>query len=722
MALRTLYPVRLADGCSSGGFQIILLQEKDMERLWHALPEFIRQMEAWQKEDFPAGSAAVEWFAAGMPDDLEHRTRTGLHVRFRLPGTFGADLIDALCRREAEKAVPWLLNRGIHCDLPGVDEEGTVWLYPSDENACIRYFVKERRLEKHDEGPVCVFSPFHAAAPIRLREIASILRESGGRGLSLHILPGMKGFEKQKARAMETLNRWSGDGFRADEESMRWGTALTVWGADRADADRFADRLLRILRTSGVFLAARSPRPAGYERVLQMVYDPWALFDGYLRQIEIELAAKLAALAVSLSQEEIDGLYQVGESAPAVSEEASSAETEDGQITERVREVGDTQLSLLAEKLKQHLTIDQFLTVAAEMMARLDALMGKENELDSRMERLNAIIGVQKVIFMKRLDALEASVNETTTREADRVLDGMGANLESVMERIAALPDDLAGAFSAANALAAAVPPQMDIGLTEEEMEALGISREEELAEQGMTDEEIRLLRIALTLARMGLKQTEDDFQYMPFTAPLGCLYEMMVRNSFDKRITEADIENRRSEYEERQSSAVYPDRKAPPKTKDETELSFYDYVSRRRVVEGFFKHVTMDGEKLQNPMEWNIWFSCFKFVRGVRNKVHSGCGSVSREELELMVRLLLLPGPEHKWNAINYRYSHPYRRANGTMDGSLNIRHYEDGKTAWNCQQEMKQYLARFGNERFRESLIRFLIRVRNTAEWQEE
>ena len=717
MALRTLYPVRLMDGCSSGGFQIVLLEEKDTEQLWRALPEFLLQMERWRKEDFPTGSAAVEWFAAGAPDELAHSVRTGLHVRFRLPENVNAKQIDALCRREAEKAVGWLMARSVHCDLPQADEEGTACLYPSGEDAQLRFFTKERRLGRQEADAVCYFSPLCAMAPIRLREIAAALRESAGRGLSLHILPEMEGCEKQKAKAREALNRLPKQGPWAEEGSLRWGMALTVWGAGREDAGRLADQVTRILLSSGVFVTARSPRPDGFDRAAQMAHDPWALLDWYMSQIGVRLAAQ----AVSLSPREMDGVFQFAAESPAAAGDVSFPDAADERLDSRVREVGDERLNQLAEKLDQRLSTEQFLTVASEMMARLDALMGKENELDDRMGRLDALMGAQEAVYMKRLDALEASVKESVAQGTRLVLDQMRTSLEGVMEKLADLPGTRAGAEAAAESLAAALPPQVDIALTDEEKKALGIEREEDLTAQGMTDGEIRLLRIALTLARMGLKQTDENDQYMPFAAPLGCLYEMMVRNSFDRRITEAELESRRKEYEEKQAAAFRADRRMPPSSKEETELSFYDYISRQRVCEGYFKHVTVNGKKLLDPMEWNIWFSCFKFVRSVRNKVHPGCGTVGRNELETLYRLMLLPGAEHKWNALEYLLSHPVKGTKGGLDGSLLIRHYDERKNL-SPRNTMRQYIAQYGAGRFRDSLIHFLLKFRNTAEWQND
>ena len=716
MAVRALHPVRLEDGFVSGGFQLVFLGAETGERLWAVMPAFLQQLEERQREDFPAGSVSAEWFAACEPGELSSPLRTGLHVRLRLPETVRAAEADGLCRQEAEKAVAWLKTQNISCDLPAWEGEGTVRLYPAGGDRQFRFFTKERRIGRNGEEPVFYFPQLAAAAPLGLRELESAIERNDARGISLHLLQFPAGFEKQEEKARGALRSLPEEGPWAEaEKGPRWGMALTLWSGSEEDISRFAGETAAVLQQSGIFLTERRPKGFDDGRAAQLVYDPWALLRWYMDQTGVKLSAR----ALSATEEELEPLFRAEKKAANVHRIRPMVPENNGDIRKTAGTIGDEQLKRMADRLDESLSAEQFLATAGQMLARLDALTDREKDLDGKLQRLDALIRMQDTVSARRLKLLETKVTASISEGTRQVLGQLQTNLTGVMEKLAELPATPEGTAQAAETLMTAIPPQVEIRLTPEELKALGIEREEELMGIGLTEEESRLLRIALTLARIGLQQEEENQQYMPFAAPLGCLYEMLVRNSFDPKLTEKDMENRRKEYELRQAADYRPDRRMPPDNRERLELSFYDYISRYRVYDGYYQHVTLDGNRMKDPVEWNIWFACFKCVRAIRNKVNASVGSVSRTELENLYRLMLKPGAASKWSAIEYQLQHPARTSAGGPDMSLQIRHYDDKNHI--SPFVMRQYIARNGEQSFGESLIRFLLRVRKTTEWQD-
>lgn len=714
MALRSLYPVRLLDDHTSGGYQITM-EKNDMDQLWAILPAFVRQMKDWQQEYYPTGSAAVELFAANVSDGVSSQVRKGIHIRFRLAENADAKAVDAFCRDDAERTVKWLIGHGIQCDVPETDEKGTACLYPKSGESYYRFFTKERRAEKNDEEILFSFSPLTARTAPTMRDLKQAVLNTEGCGLSLHLLPDLSSFEGQKNRAEKALSTHRQLKYSEEQDfTDSWGMVFTIWSPTEKSIKQFTNQITTILQKSGIFLSVKTPRTDGPKHVLQLIYDPWALFSRYMDQIGVRLSLQ----AVSVSEKERERLFK-----PIESQIITHATTETpgsySEVEKSIRAVQDDQLNDLADRLEDILTTDQFLAATGEMMTRLDSLIGKENEIGEKLQKLDAIIAAQEAVYLKRMDMLEENVTSNIEQGNDRLLSQMNENLESILQKIAEIPVSEINAAEITEAIAGMMPPQTNLDLTKDELSAFGIQKAEELKNLGMTDEEIRLMRVALALARMGLEQADDIHQYMPFAAPLGCLYEMLVYNSFNGKMMEKDLESRRAEYEQRQTSDFQQERRMPPANKEETELSFFDYISFQRVHEVYYKHVALNHKKMKDAVEWNIWFACFKCVRAIRNKVHSNRGNVSREELENLYRMMVFQGPGYKKKAIQYQISNPSKSTKGNTDTSLLIRHY-DGKK--HPPTTLIQYINQHGSESFQLSLIRFLLDLRNTAEWQDE
>ena len=726
MALLNLHPVRLLDGHTSGGTQLIFFRPEDIDRAVALLPELVSQARRWREELLPAGSLTMELSAVGQNGDAQNGVRAGLLLRVRLPEACAPAAIDEVCRKLGAAAVEWLSKRDIPCDAAlSNDREGIVSLYPAAEPAHLFYLTKEGRAARTEDGPLHYFSSLRPMAALWTGKDA-LRAIRAGRGVSLHILPDAPDQVEQDAALKSALARTAPDSPCGEalkeitEDKSPCRVLFTVWGDRGRDGEELVQAVQKSLRARGVFLTARPVRDAGPAPLSQLVFDPWALYAWYKRQIGL----KLASMAFTLTSRELSRLVPAAEkpeekpeTEPAKTPPAPSAAEQEEEIRRCVEKIGDEVLSRLLEKLNSVLPGGELLSAASDMLNRLDDLSRQNEQLHGQMDELDAIIRAQEAVYLRRMDAVESNLKETVETAAQTILAQLRANLERVIAGIAALPADLQGAVEAANKLEEALPSTSNRALTEQELQALGVKSTDELKEKGMTEEEIRLLTTALALARAGMEQPEEEGTFMPFAVPLGFLYELMVRNSFDKQVTPFDIQNQTAEYEAWLQMNPGRTRKRPPASKENTDLSFYDYLSYDRVVEGYFRHVFLDGKPLDDAREWNIWFACFKFVRAVRNKVHPTCGAVEKRELVSLYNLMILPGAANKRDAMRCLNG---INAQGARDSSLVIR-YAVEKYGQNRTEELFKYLSQPNEKSMEESVVQFLLRFRDTAEWKE-
>lgn len=719
MAFRKLYPVRLLDGHTSGGVQIILFHSEDAKRLLRLLSELLTWTEACQKELLPVGSIALELSSVCAPQNA-NGVRAGVIFRVRMPLETGVAEIDRVCRKLGEKAVKWLTSQGIACDTILTDDlEGIVSMYPANNSAHLHFYTKERRLYQADGKCKFYFSSLSPLEPLKADSILKAVSEEPGRGISLHLLP-MPSFEAKREQLEKDALKLAApesDFHRAllqlRNEARAYSAVLTVWGSSKSSTSAFSDCVQSILRDNGLFLACQAPRSVGNQHIEQLVYDPWAFHLWCVEQVGVSLAY----MALMLTGQEIGRIFPgTGADQPEKPKPDSSSASPEPSVDQYAQCLNDAALDRLMEKLKTALPVNEFLATASDILNRLDTLSGKAEAISGQTEKINAIMRTQEAVYLRRMDALEQSMKETAEQSSRQILEQFQIGLEKIVRNMAELPDAAENAKAIASQIEALIPKKLPLAFTEEERKALGIESDDDLTAKGMLPEEIRLLHISLALARLGLSQQEENAVYMPFAAPMGCLYEMLVRNSFDPNLTDYDLESRREEIEKRQQITGRPERRPLPDCKEKTELSFYDYISNARVYEGYFRHVTLEGKKLSDPMAWNTWFACFKCVRAIRNKVHTACGDVSREELQNLYRLLLCPGAANKWAAIQYLLNNPSTNAGGTQDPSLLIRHYGKGSSF-----ELQNYISRFGATEMRDSLILFLLRVRAGAQWNE-
>ncbi len=719
MALRKLHPVRLMDGFTSGGVQIILFHSEDGNHLLRILPDLLTEIDVWRKDLVPTGEIALELSSVHAPQ-AEKGVRTGLVFRIRMPKETAPPTIGRVCDDLGAKAVGWLTAKGLACDTILTDGlEGIVNLYPEEGAGHIRCFTKERRLFLAGSKHIFYFSPLSPLAALKADGIVQAISEGSGRGISLHLLPALLDQPERERLENDALKQAGPDSdfhqtiLQMRDAARAYSAMLTVWGDTEQDAEALSCRIQGILRDCGLFLACRTPRSIGKFQIEQLVYDPWA----YCRWSQDQVGVRFAYMAFLLTQNEILESFQGPDAARKEKEQAGTAGSSSELSAEQyTRKLDDAVLDRLMEKLKTELPVKELLAAASDVLDRLDALSGKSDEIGSQVEKMDAIFHTQETVYLRRMDVLEKAMKETADQAAKQIFLQFQNSLEQVMNRIAELPSSEENAQAVAGQLEKLLPQSIRAELTKEEYEALGVASDEELAAKGMLPEEIKLLRLALTLARLGLKQEGEDAVYMPFAIPMGCLYEMMLRNSFDRELIDHELENNRRENIRRQKRGDKLKGRPLPESKEKIELSFYDFISTFRVYDGYYQHVTLEGEKMTAPMAWNVWFACFKCVRAVRNKVHAACGSVSREELENLYHLMLCPGAAYKWASIRYLLEHPATKTDGVQDASLLIRHYGEGSPY-----ELGDYIMRTGGSDMRESLIQFLLRLRTAAEWKE-
>lgn len=720
--LPKLHPIRLLDGHTSGGVQLFLPWQKEGSRLLSVLPALLAQTRVWQEAFVPGGMIEVELAAASRPQSVDQPVVCNLLFRVRMPETASVADVDTVCGILGQNAVEWLAAHGVRCDTVLSDDgESVLPLYPREESAHLRCVTKERRVYREQLDVQFYFSPLRPLASLRAADWDRMIQKNVGRGISLHLLPGLAdsaeraGLEQTGLRFARPDTDYSRTLSLLHNEEQTCTAMLTFWSGSEQDLDAFSFEILRTLNASGAFLTVRKVQADACDCLL---YDPWALYERYRKA----LGVKLAYMAFTLTGEETASLFQNGtQTGDAPENQAPPAvpkppEQTDERLKEAIEKIGDALLEQLRKKMDQALPAADFHATAGEMLARLDQLAAQSQRISGQVDQVDSIIHAQEEVYLRRLNETEANIKESLEDSTRQVLAALGENLSQVLARIAELPDTADVARAAMEQMENALPRTMPLALTAEEMQALGAASEEDLARKGMTPEEIRLLKIALSLARMGLQQEGEENEYMPFAAPLGFLYEMMVHNSFDPRLTDCDRANRAEEFKPKQDRPGQEERWAAANNA-ELKLSFYDYVSRYRVFDGYFKHVYIDGKPLADPMEWNIWFSCFKCVRAVRNKVHANRGHVERTELENLYRLMLRPGTDSKWTAIRYQIDHSDLNVKNSNDSSVLIRHYQKQRDP----AEMITYLNGCGGRNMCESLIQFLLRIRSSAVWNE-
>lgn len=719
MALRDLHPVRLADGFTSDGIQLVVLRQEDWQLLLLLAPELLKALRKRRGTLCPGGSIALELAAVSHGGAAGGSLRSGLHLRVRLPRETQAKAVREICRAAGDEAVAWLRDHGVDCDLAVEGEkEGLVNLYPA-EGAHMRCLMKERRMAQLGGRRVFYYAPLRPLTAVAWDRLALAVADRAEAGLSLHLLPETA-LSRRELTALREQSARDPDISAAltelTEAEAFCASVLTVWGRTEAEADALVQAVQGILQAAGIFLAVNKPRSARPTQWAQLVYDPWALYAWHTAQ----LGVRLASTAFLLTNREIDGLFRgtgpAAAGSPAI-EPQSAAATED-ILLRCADQIGDRILSELLEKLRPLTDTQARVSGDSGILTRLDALAAQTGAVSGQLERLDAIAQAQQAVYLHRMDVLEASLTETVNNAAAQVTDQLRTGLERVAQDLAELGHTAKDLKKAVGQLEGAVPPGFDLSMTAEELQSLGVGSEAELEKTGLLPQEIRLLRIALALARLGVSQADGD--YMPFGVPLGCLYEMVVHNSLDPKITPCDLKNRKEEYEQRQSSGTYQPRRPLPENPADVELSFYDYISPGRVCEGFFKHVFVDGRQLMDPTEWNIWFCCFKTVRAVRNKVHPQCGKMEKQELTNLYNLMIVPGSEYKWESIRYLANHPSKNTNGLDDQSLKIRHYNE-KRYQGTVADLERYIRQYGARTMQESLLHFLLRLRRSAEWRE-
>ena len=229
------------------------------------------------------------------------------------------------------------------------------------------------------------------------------------------------------------------------------------------------------------------------------------------------------------------------------------------------------------------------------------------------------------------------------------------------------------------------------VRFSDEELAALGVNEEDELLDKPMTQEQIDMLRTAVTHTRTILFDKSLS-PVMPYAASLGFFYEMMVRACIEPGLLKEENNHRA------RSNPDYL-----PWT-EEPSLSLFDNISYSRV-RNYSVCASIDGKRLL-PFTWNVWFNCFKCMRLMRNKVHTQLGNVEREELELMYRLMLFPGHEHKVNALRYVIDHPHPRADDGKNRNLKILHADNSRTA----EDLLDFIEK-NPSFFEESLLSFIL-----------
>ncbi|MGN0779730.1 MAG: hypothetical protein ACI4MJ_11310 [Aristaeellaceae bacterium] len=241
------------------------------------------------------------------------------------------------------------------------------------------------------------------------------------------------------------------------------------------------------------------------------------------------------------------------------------------------------------------------------------------------------------------------------------------------------------------------VAQTMDMHLNADELAAFGVTSEDALKQLGMDEDMLTRMQYAVYMKRCATQNTTiPDSALMNYGISMGILYEQFLRTYFTPGLLAAEIKYLKDTQGREGQSGDIP-------------LSRYDFVNFWRS-SNYAAYARVDGTAYSRD-EWTAWFNCFRCLRFFRNKIHGNQGNATREEMELIYRLLFLPGVDHKLNALRYAINHPHPDA--AVNASMSIFQPDLYSSVEQLLEGMKKMPAHF-----EDSLLRFILRCA-TAQW---
>ena len=630
-------PYRLMSAQTACGVEIVL---KDAAAMYAVLPALWGELNRWnERMACPFEDCSLELAAMNLQEERRRVVRWGLFLRIAAQKDFDAAALQEAAEELKKLLADWL--RAHRIDF--MDDSGDAavlyhfpcWDAGTANQFYIGSFAKKGTKTTALQRPLVCYKELQPEnSAMLLPEIMQLLTRNQGCGLSfeMHSLP-------------EEVCRNVGKIQAEDQDCDAWlkkisgrkavSARLLVWGSKE-----YTDDFERVFERHNLTLEYKALKFAD-ELAHYMVFDPWKCTE-YLNNS----GTKLGDAQYALTFDELLRLFGVGvaaegdenrfavlrQSAPAVPHEEPMvpADNESGETAEMLIQVLD-RTALLLNEVKQ---------------ARAENREGHKQVFDL-VKQMN-----------EKFDQHQQKIEQ-------RLETGAGAaELAAELDRL--------------------VPQGLTIAFTDEELQWLGVQNEDELMTKlHMEEDVIRLMKTAFSVARAGMQLDADNGALMPFTFPIGALFEHLMRLYF-----QPSLYNHTPRGQNATQDPSY-----------DIKASFLDGTYDEQLA-AYANHAWIGGQK-RWEYYWKVWLNIFKAIRFSRNKAHVHLGAVEMEELKNLYSVMLHSGIEPKKKMLEYADNHPLKNDPLTI-------------CVQNAVKEMKK--SPFA---YKQSAIQFLLMCRD-AEWK--
>lgn len=631
-------PYRLLDARTACGLQIVV---DDAAAALAKIPVIWEKLQIWIKNVGCAiDDCSVELAGIRFQEGSCYTLRWGLLLRFAAPAFCRASVLSDAAGRLKGFLCAYLKDAGIKFH-DKEDDEAVLAHFPIwDRGTADRFYTgsfakKAERIIDAAGRPITWYRELQLDDKKDLLRIFRAMERNTCCGLSFEI----HRFPEEACRAAESRRV-------QDTACTAWLTKITEGKAVTARlmfwGDEEFDGAIRSAVQKTIPTLEQKRLQYTQELSCYMVYDPWAYVSELIDQTATRTALGAAKYALTLDEmQRLCELDRKDGQSGATAQIEPAAGTANAPHSAWLQSADQSGMAdRVAEKVVQELggMIGQSIQIAKEHGVEIQKqtrMMGQAIQLvkeNGEGIRLNT---EQMVKNTKAVEAAGEDIRQSR-QMLSQIMDSMG-ELSGKMDKLAEL----------AEVCERIVPAGCEISLTPEELHWLGVEGEEELGlEFGMEAAAVRLMKTALTLARLGMKMDEGNAALMAFSTPLGAFYEYMMRKCFNSRLYQRVL--------------PVPSKKqgddAPKPKWNGPDLGDFDNIIKWCAWphQEYKEHALIDGET-RPELYWLAWLNVMKPVREIRNKVHPDRGEASREELRMLYEVLLKPGMEPKENALKY-------------------------------------------------------------------
>ena len=616
MAKITLDTIRLSNAQLMCGGELLLEQIPSTE----FIPELMEWISGYSEENEIYADIAVEFICVSVDREI----RDGLNLRLRTRDPYEKiqsleEWRDKLC----ESISKWLTNRGILHRFRPPTELGTACALPVEQGVYLR---KQRRVGNPtcsgSGAPIHFFTANLENYQMDISAIRRVLKFHPNSGISLELIPLERSAKGKRlieaAVAAEGLQEYTKAYQDLLKERNVYVYVALLWGTASVEIQ---DQL----RSGGLEFRAVMPEknPLMY---YETVFDPWLIHKRLAERIG---NPEMGSIAYSLTGKELSDLFTV---------ENRTAYGENDISTVSVRPDAD-KLHRLADMTSQVLGgKNQVIPLDSEKKYVMNDIMRSLDQLGQKLDAWNAdrdlvhvadlehlrdelkndiLVQARETILNQsnQLSAAVRQINEYTEAKIAPLVKSQTEAFEQLFKQSLQYEEHIEELLGRVNRVAAQVG--LSINLTDQDLQFMGYTSEEEMIQAGLPDDLLESLRYAVALYHLaGRMELSDDADCLPFGFMMGCFYEQLMTRLFQK-LYGAD-----------------PERSTPSRLKN------YDYRDNERI-ERYVRHVNFsDGSKL-TAADWIAWLNVFYAMRQLRNRVHAEAGRLGRMDLDFMFRAL---------------------------------------------------------------------------------